>query len=147
MIKNFIIALLALYSIGSTIVWLVAYAINQQQKEEELIECDYEMSEESTFKKLLAKEAECECLKENINTLNRENERLKAECALKDELIKKYSTNDDIKITFEQAECLCDFLEAEFINGIGSDKDVKDNEYVKGIRAVYDKLQEVCKDA
>ena len=23
--------------------------------------------------------------------------------------------------------------------------DLKDNEYVKGIRAVYDKLQEVCK--
>ena len=50
-----------------------------------------------------------------------------------------------IEIPKIQAEALCDFLEAEFINGIGSDKDVKDNEYVKGIRAVYDKLQEVCK--
>ena len=49
-----------------------------------------------------------------------------------------------IEITKEEAEAMCDFLEAEFIEGIGSDTDVKDNDYVKNIRAVYDKLQEVC---
>lgn len=52
----------------------------------------------------------------------------------------------NIEITKFQAECMCEFLEAEFIQGIGKDEDLKDNEYVKGIRAVYDKLQEVCKN-
>ena len=47
-----------------------------------------------------------------------------------------------IKILKEQAECLIDFLEAEFINGIGRE----DNEYVKNIRAVYDKLKEKTND-
>ena len=52
-----------------------------------------------------------------------------------------------IKIPKEQAECLIDFLEAEFINGIGGKEDMQNNSYVKNIRAVYEKLQEVCKDA
>lgn len=49
-----------------------------------------------------------------------------------------------IEITKEQAEFLIDFMEAEFIKdgkGIACDKDLKDNEYVNGIREVLDKLK------
>lgn len=48
-----------------------------------------------------------------------------------------------IEITKEQAYAMCDFLEAEFINGIWSYKLAQDTDYVKNIKAVYDKFQEV----
>ena len=51
-----------------------------------------------------------------------------------------------IELTRSQAASMCDFLEAEFINGIWTDLDLRDAEYVQGIKAVYDKLQEVSKN-
>ena len=51
------------------------------------------------------------------------------------------------EITRIQAEAMIDFLEAEFIQGIGSEHDSKDNEYVQNIRSVYDKLNEMVGDA
>ena len=64
---------------------------------------------------------------------------------------KKRKIQEAINITIEipkiQADCLLDFLECEFINGIGGKEDMQNNGYVKNIRAVYDKLQEVCQNA
>ena len=43
------------------------------------------------------------------------------------------------------AACLCDFLEAEFAQGIGADPDCKDIPYVKNIQSVYEGLKKAVK--
>lgn len=45
----------------------------------------------------------------------------------------------------EQAECLLDFLEAEFAEGIGKDPDCVGIEYVENIRSVYVGLKRMVK--
>lgn len=47
-----------------------------------------------------------------------------------------------IEITKAQAENMCDFLEAEFIEGVYKDAVCK-NEYINNIYEVYKKFQEV----
>lgn len=49
--------------------------------------------EEGLFKKYLEKEAECECLKEKINILNFEIQKLENKCQIKDEIIRKGEMN------------------------------------------------------
>jgi len=55
---------------------------------------------------------------------------------------RSYERNHKFEITVDEAVCLVEFLEAEFIQGIGSDPDCIDLWYVKNIRSVYDKLQQ-----
>ena len=50
---------------------------------------------------------------------------------------------DTVVITKDEATCLVEFLEAEFMQGIGSDPDLTDNWYVKTIRGVYEKLDKI----
>ena len=54
-----------------------------------------------------------------------------------------------LELTQEQAETLCDFLEASFIGGgkgIGCDPDLFGNEYVENIRAVYNLVKAMVGD-
>lgn len=63
--------------------------------------------------------------------------------------VKKH--NDDIAgmvilaMKEEVAACLCDFLEAEFAQGIGADPDCKDIPYVKSIQSVHEGLKKAVK--
>lgn len=51
-----------------------------------------------------------------------------------------------LELTKEQVDSMCDFLEAEFIDGIGGDASLDGNEYVESIRTVYNMLHEVSKN-
>ena len=51
-----------------------------------------------------------------------------------------------IEITKEQADCLADFLECEFIENLHKDEGCRQTEYVKSIYEVYKKVQEACAD-
>lgn len=50
---------------------------------------------------------------------------------------------DKFEITVDEAVCLVEFLEAEFIQGIGSDPSCADIWYVKNIRSIYNRLQQL----
>ena len=51
-----------------------------------------------------------------------------------------------LEMTQEQAENLIDFLEAEFVQGIGGDKDLIHSSYVRNIHKVIEKLKEMVGD-
>ena len=50
---------------------------------------------------------------------------------------------DSVMITKVEATCLVEFLEAEFIQGIGSDPDLEYSWYVNTIRGVYNRLNNI----
>ena len=54
-----------------------------------------------------------------------------------------------VPLKVKEIESVAEFLEAEFIKdgkGIGADPDIADQDYVKNIRAVYEKLNRILEE-
>jgi hypothetical protein len=95
--------------------------------------------------------------KERIEQLTAELDKYKARYA--DELNKRLDLAEKVakierncmqgvtlELTKEHVDSMCDFLEAEFIEGVGGDARLDGNEHVESIRTVYNMLQEVSKN-